>query len=523
MNTNFRSRHNNEHGMTIISTLIATGIIITSIGAIAIPAMQLHKAMKKAELANSAVVVEANLISAFHNKLNFDNTTTAGISTNADLRAGTIPLAFPLITSFGTITLNRNPAGTEAVAIGFLNRDASPGTPPCTAYSVSCGLRYEVHLKKMAGASYSFSYQVDANPQLITMAPLGDVTSFTSPVDSGLYRAEAVKTNCDSVNDLFMRGMNRDTGEAFCVERPLSNKCDDGHLPKGLHFQENTSGPKAGYMEVKCTTAPMRVFSCPDNYAIESFDPRWVDPENTSYGTSVPGSCVFRTAPAATMPAAVSLPASPTAPYRRSVSASVCPPYYRAGNPASCQLVPDTARNASAEGMGKCATVKYKNCTRSTWTNGNDGGAAYNAWVTCSALVPPPAGGCGVQPANPLPMVTCSGTQTSTYCNGVVNSGPTCATVAPTWTLGTAYADVVSDVAPTASANATFSGRRESCSFTDTSTPCTAPATLFDGSTYGRRTAKWFGGVKISGTSCTLDPVLVGSEHLPAQEGPATP
>lgn len=506
-----------QRGSALVSTLIAAGIIALSIGGVALTSVQLQRAMKKTEIANLAVVTESHLIKAFHDKSNFPDPTAGGaaVGLNATLRSGNLPATMTLNTPFGILNLTPSPAGTELSASGFMTRTMAP----CPAFDNNCVLRFEVRLRKVPGsiASYAFAYQIDVNQDIIQTAPMGDIQSYSSPIDPGLYRAEQLLTKCNSADDLFMTGMNRDTGEAFCVAKPPTNSCPKGKVPKGLEYIKYTDQEKAGTLKLKCTENDMRTFNCPANYALQIFQPPYADPDNTAFGTTVPGICVFRTSHDATM--RNTIPADPTSPYLRSIAASVCPPFYAASNASACQLVPNTARNSNpAEGLGKCGTTQYKNCTRATWTDttASDGGRAFTAWSACMASPPPPPASCGSAPANPIwfTVRTCSFTENSTFCNGVPDTSTSCSTRG-SWSGGTPYAASITTVAPTATTVVSFSGRRVTCSFRDTSTPCTAPDVDFSGSTYGKKDPKWYGGVKVTGAQCTYDSTY-GSETVSA-------
>jgi hypothetical protein len=396
---------------------------------------------------------------------------------------------------------------------------------PCTAFDgKNCVLRMEVRLKKTlicgppvcaAGQevyAYAFSYQVEADPSVAKMSALGNITNFDTAIDPGYYRVEATLANCNPATDLFMTGVNRDTGEAYCAKKPVTERCADGHIPKGVKYTPHNAGEPT--IELDCTADSMRMFKCEPNYSLQEFNPLYVDPDNTTFGTKVPGACVLSTRSPAVTPS--SYPPTPT-PYMSSVAGTICPPLYKVVNANFCTLNADTARNNDAAfGKGKCADTAYKNCSRSTWTDTttSDGGAAYAAWSACMATPPPPPPAvpvsCGSAPQNPVYTTTrtCSGTQMSLYCDGKVTSGPTCANVSPTWVSGSPYATNIHDTFPTATTKYTASGRNYSCSFSDTSASaaCSAPAVDFSGNPMTWKTPKWYGGVQIVGAQCIYDP-----------------
>jgi hypothetical protein len=498
----------NERGATFISTLVAAAIIVVAIGGLGASAVRLGRAIKKAEVANLAVAIEANLSAAFLDKGNYPDPSVDPTSPNEKLRAGTLA-SMPLHVSFlgGAPMTIPVPVGNGTTGVdGYLDRDlaACAGFTPGNS---NCVLHYQVRLKKFTSPtlSYAFSYQVDANPDVLKMAPLGDATEFSIPLDPGNYRAQIDLTHCDQADDLFVTGVNRDTGAVVCAKKPALNSCPPRTIAKGFKEVIYDNGP---VMQLDCSE-PMRTFTCKKGYALQKFNARYVDPENHDY-SSAPGKCVFQMAHSA--PMTLSFPATPT-PYMKSVSGTFCPPYYTAGGSggaiaSGCVLVPDTVKNGSPSGgLGKCAPTRYKNCHKPTYTNVSDNGDAYRAYLACLALPTPPAGGCGTAPANPVITTTCSRTLTSTYCDGTVNSGTPCETQG-SWDTGTPYADSSNayTVSPTATPLPSVSGRKMTCTYQDTSPACTAPSVDFSGNPWGRKDPHWYGGVQVKNVTCTYDP-----------------
>lgn len=502
----------------MISVLVAAGLIVNAILGVSVSAFYLKKTLNRSEVTEIAVAAEAILISAFNNKINFPDPAPGIVSPNPALRSGSLP-SLSLTTGFGTVPspvvvsvpIEAPGSANATFANGYLDLNLMP----CPGYSASCILHYQIRLQKNTIGTvsvYSFAYQIDINPDVLPTAPLGNINAFETPVNPGLYRAEFKLSNCDPTTDLFMTGLNRDTGEAFCAVKPLVNKCPDGTIPKGMVYVQFTNQSKAGTLKLDCTAAQMRTFRCPQNYALAQFDPRYVDPEY-NYGNTVPGVCIFQTRDTAN---SGTYPANPTSPYLSRIEGNICPPYYKATG-TGCNLVPDTGRNTDINfGKGKCGTTKYKNCTRNTYTDTwVSNMTAWNAWnVDCTAkkaMIPPQA--CAPEPPTSVISRTCSVTETSTYCSGVPDVSSPCATKPP-WSSGTAYADNFVDTYPTASPSGSASARSLTCTFTDTSTSCTAPDVDFSGNPWGKKNPKWYGGVQISGAGCVLD-----SSQAPLTQG----
>jgi len=414
-------------------------------------------------------------------------------------------------------------------------------------------LRYQVRLQKTSIGSgvynYAFAYQIDTSPNLVQAAPLGNINVFDSPIEPGSYRVDQTLATCNASEDLFMTGINRDTGEAFCAAKPLMNRCPDGHIPKALNFVKFEGQKKSGTVQLECTSQPMRTIRCPANYALQSFSPPYADPENTSFGGSVPGDCVFLTAQSATLPGVY--PSSPTAPYVSRVSGNFCPPYYNAGN-AGCNLVPDETRNANYDfrstndnrgGKGICPTkLGIRNCSRSAYEqewipnpNYDSELVAWNNYISAiGSFFSYPSGPyysglcylyenwysptCAYPSAAPYPqqqflIYTCGPyTEYTAECGegyeGAGPSNPSPCGDHSGWS-GTHYAADWQEVSPSARAVGSGSGRGFSCSFTDTSTACRSDIPTVDrtGRSIARawKSPRWYGGVQVQGVMCSLE------------------
>lgn len=507
----------NSGGSTFVSSMIAAGIIVVAVLGVGASSLRMSRALKKAEVGNLAVSVEANLVAAFQDKRNYPDPISSKSSPNAALRSGTLTM-LPLKVSFvegGPTTINVPVSMTGAPASDhYLDTNLAP-CAAATGFSAKCVIRYNVGLKKItsAGISYAFSYVVEANPAVVSMAALGNIKDFGIPLEPGNYRAEINLTNCDKDSSLFVTGVNRDTGEVFCAKKPAVTTCPKDTLAKGLKYVPYGAQPPA--IELNCTSKEMRVFKCPANYALQKFNPQYIDPDNTAYNKA-PGTCVFLGANSSVSPG--NFPPNPTSPYMKTVAGTFCPPFYKSNQTSACTLVPDTAKNSNPSlGLGRCAPTKYKNCKRSSYTQTNDAGVAYAIWFKCINTYPQPTGGCGIAPANPVYTTTCYITQTSPDCDDVPTSSKTCETIGP-WSAGTAYADTSASywVQPEAAAIGTPNGRKYSCTFRDTSSPCTAPSTDYNGNTWGRKDPKWYGGVQVQGVTCSYDSSLGKPEVVDA-------
>jgi len=520
-----------SQGFSILSVLIASALIVCALGGVGVSSVYLKRSMNANELATLAVAVESNLINAFHNKDNFPEAAPA-VSHGSEQKTATPNLALRrgqlatlnLTATIGSSDINLAiPVQTSGTAPGF-SQFLNWSLQPCDGFDGrSCILKYEVRLKKSLSCgppacpsgkeiySYAFAYQIDMDPNIAQMTSLGSVESFDTPIDPGYYRVEANLAKCDPGSDLFMTGLNRDTGEAFCVKKPVVTKCPDGRIPKGLRYTQHNNHPAIG---LDCTERELRTFNCEPNYTLQWFNPQYADPENSKFGNTVPGGCVFASAHSATTPNPNGYPSS-TTPYMKSVSGTFCPPYYEASSSSACQLNPNRSRNGDPNfGRGFCARKDYKGCARQTYTDSTVENPAWATWsATYGSCVPTPTKTCPPAPERLIISRTCSQIETSTYCSGSPDRDLGCA-VKGGWDRGTPYAKGFYDTEPSAEAISSWTGRTYSCTFQDTSAdkncPDDIPDTDFNGKPWPRpkKNPKWYGGVQVKDVMCTYSKAL---------------
>lgn len=431
-------------GVALPEIMAAMAIISISMLGLGSSFKFLKDAFRKTEVTSISIQVESELIHAFNNTINYPDESTDPL--RATLRNGTAT-QLTIATSFSSFTV---PVGGTTGKM-YLQSD---GKTSCSDFSVSnCWISYEVALRHV-GSVYQFAYEIIFNPDVTSMNRIGNIAEFDIPIDPANYRVAEVQSKCDTGTGttpgahVFMRGMNRDTGEAICAENP-KNKCPAGTYPKGLKVvtaggltgSASTFGA-ASSVELDCTGPSIKA-SCDPNYSLWQFNPRATDP---TLGGAI-GQCIFTGAdtwsvattgggtpgsgptriPATGFAAGISVPQS-------------CPTNYYAGaGNLNCNVGSDgdVAKNRNGtcfnryRGADNDTRYRFCNvactygpgCTTCSTTNWG-----YNTPVGCGVACTGPAGcgvacvtpgvpaGCGVACTTPSGCgVTCTGSVPTTY------------------------------------------------------------------------------------------------------------
>lgn len=161
-------------------------------------------------------------------------------------------------------------------------------SPTCT-YSARLKPKFDANAKR-----YQFAYEINVNPLVTETAPLGDLNKYTTYAPNEAYQPVELQ-QCDTAvppvngtGDIGIRGINRSTGQAYCIKKPTS-ACQPGTFPMGTKFSDTftTGGTSGGSLEMICTEPPAPAVSCGgEEYVLQQFGAG-------ALGTS--GTCVFRT------------------------------------------------------------------------------------------------------------------------------------------------------------------------------------------------------------------------------------
>lgn len=269
----------NRRGFTLIESLIAIGFL--GIGVAALPAImnQITGSTLKGKAFSQALALEASILATLQQEPTFEAYRNV-------MSAGATPTGLAL--SFG---------GKEVAKVGQAKFFTVNGKN-CSAFDQKeCVLKVEFDIRCTAGSPYAVcdaAYRISTDPRakhVPVMAPLGasGLSAFAAadyfvPIPAEHY-IRMDNTACDPATTIAISGFNRDTGEAYCIAKPL-NRCPEGTIAKRVRFVGN-SGGRGGRFEFECTTT-FQTLECPANYALMTFNPASLEPGKTKSGT-----CVF--------------------------------------------------------------------------------------------------------------------------------------------------------------------------------------------------------------------------------------
>lgn len=322
---NCRRRCLGEAGFGIPQALLAAALISISIAGIGSLTYFSAIGSKKSRSTSKAFALETQIITGFQNSVEMD-------PAKMYLTTGTIPSSFTFTLSNGI-----NPV-TEVGGTLFFSPDSDT---PCAYDAEKCFIKVESALRcfSISGVSYPVckaAYRISFDTQLFSLSPVGVLEpgplsavpdeQFTLPVAYDLFVQET-QANCSDSSTLMVTGFDRDTGVLNCAHFPQKN-CLDGEISTGLIYDSTTNS-----VELKCQ--PLNKFSCPNNYALLSFNPATFSPGS---GFAAP-TCVFIGRKSAPWPIAVS--------GNDSVAGTFCPDNYRTtvateSNPPNCRITPIT-------------------------------------------------------------------------------------------------------------------------------------------------------------------------------------
>lgn len=294
----------NHHGFSLVQSMVALGIL--GIGLSSLPAMmrQITGSTVRGKAFSQALALEAALLAGLQQESTFN-------SVRSTMSAGNSPIGL-------AITFE----GKEIAKVGQPLYFTGAGKS-CTAFDrKECLIRVELDIRCVAGSPYALcdaAYRVLSDSQMTGgLAPLG--ASGAGPFGSNDYflsiPAEFYvrndSTTCDPATTIAVSGFNRDTGEAYCVSKPM-NRCPEGTIAKGLQFIPNADG-RGGRLEFACSGS-FQTISCPPNYGLMSFNPATLEP-----GKTKSGACVF-----------LGLNSIPwkTTPTGKSIAGTYCPANYK--------------------------------------------------------------------------------------------------------------------------------------------------------------------------------------------------
>ncbi len=293
--------------------LVASGIVAIAAMGLGASLGQMGKTRLKVKAVNYALSLE----SALQAKLQDKNTFTVVAD---DLAAGqtstlmtlTIPLEIPI----------DNTVKTPSIVIGqdvYFDRDVNVCTGCVSSNDWLFKLRVEA--EKKAGTAfpvYAMAYRIDFNSDSAALATIGtlSLSGFVSADYKWAVPPEAYINSslipCDPANkEVFITGMNRVTGQAYCIQLNETATCGANEVADGWRIV-------GGNLQLHCKTLNTAAVSA-SPYSVQNFDPSTGD-------TAITGTAVVVTE----SPWPLQTASGFALPYTgRSVVGPICPPNYK--------------------------------------------------------------------------------------------------------------------------------------------------------------------------------------------------
>jgi hypothetical protein len=301
-----------QKGFSIAEGLVASGIVAVAAMGLGVSMGQMGKTRLKVKAVSSALSIE----SALQAKLQ-DASTYSAIAD--DLSAGStstllslnIPLEVPI----------ENTVKTPVIVIGqdiYFDRDVNTCTTCVT--NNDWLLRLRVDAQKKTGTAfpiYAMAYRIDFNNDSTTLTTIGtqNISGFVSADYKWAIPPEAYVNSslipCDPANkEVFITGMNKVTGQAYCIQLAETTSCGTDQVADGWRIV-------AGKLQIHCKPLNVATISA-SPYSVQNFNPSTGD-------TAITGTAVALTESPWPLQTASGFPVPYTG---RSVVGPVCPPNY---------------------------------------------------------------------------------------------------------------------------------------------------------------------------------------------------
>lgn len=298
-------------GSGIVESLVAAGIILIAASGLSIAFQRMARAKAKVQLVTFAMNLESSLQAKLQDKDSFSAVSSQLSNGNAN---SIQTMTFPLQISVDNVIKNYTIPVAQNVYF-----DQNTNTCTACAGSNTWALRLRVEGKKKLGTVfpvYAMAYRIDFNTELAGLSSIGTQTAqgfvpqdFKWPVPPEAYINETM-VPCNPANkEVFITGVNKDTGEVSCMPIAESFSCAANEVAIGWKIV-------SGALQLQCK--PLAVATTPGlNYAVQNFDP--------STGNAITGTSVVVT----DSPWPLQTASGYLTPYKgRSISGSVCPPTY---------------------------------------------------------------------------------------------------------------------------------------------------------------------------------------------------
>lgn len=267
----------NVDGSSIVTVLMAAGLISISVVGLGTIMSNLGKTSQKSRLISTTLALESALVNAIQDEDNYASVrdTMAAVSAPMSVTGLELKSNGEKIAVVGTplyYDLNGKICSHSNCPIKL---EADIRCTPASPYA-SCSAAYRISTKPATGEG--------------TAAPVASVgakgsgaftnADYVIPILYNFYVQKSAAA-CDPSATLAVTGFSRDTGIPYCIEKPQS-ACPAGTIAKAITFTNTTD--LNGRLAFACS--PLKKLTCPTGYSIQNFSP-------TSLDSSPSGTCVF--------------------------------------------------------------------------------------------------------------------------------------------------------------------------------------------------------------------------------------
>lgn len=309
-----------QGGFTIVGQLVGLFTALLAFAGIGACIVYAGRLQQKAQVVNQMLSLENALLS-------WSSDRAAVLALAPNLKAGQIPAGAEIVINGKTLA--------KVGALQTQGRDLGP----CPEVR-DCWTTTEVAIRCDPGASglvCAMAYRIQATRDDITRFGTAHGRAF-EPADFSVPLSfeitERVQSaQCDSAQDLFASGFNKNTGNIICLRKP-TKPCASGEIAKGLQFN-----PARQSLEPLCEPVPS--VTCPQHYAVLSLNLTSLHP-----GQSAQGTCVIVTQK--------EVPWQTSPPPAASVTGRFCPAHYK--TKARCDLTNVVQSPGSCQYSCNCST-----------------------------------------------------------------------------------------------------------------------------------------------------------------------
>lgn len=273
----------NEKGVTFIEAMVAAGIFSIAITGLSLSLVQLGNSRQKVNIVNSSIALQSYLIDAISNPDSYPNDAT-----RASIVAGSSTAISISISYVDFKGIPRNVVFSSPNWEQYFTMDLAP----CAAASFNdenCAIwaKLGFNADSFAGADINNSgaattryvwkaaYHIEINPSTnVNVGNFGSSTASFTPADYKYSlpdlsnRSTDSMTGCNPAIHVAIRGVDRDTGQVYCILKPNPADTCNGKLPTKFVLVGNRLTLDCADGNTAADVVP-RTFSCPTDYSLQ--------------------------------------------------------------------------------------------------------------------------------------------------------------------------------------------------------------------------------------------------------------